>query len=367
MGLKGTGAADRFGPTRLIRRSPSSDNTMLRAIGTASSRVCLELSDLELHGAGRPAMLADFQVGNTVELHRVRFSGASATGVRMRNIYNSSGSHLRFVACGNGSGQPAVVFDGVSGAAGGSDTVQWHTLQFEGNSGTDLKLTGNATNDASTVSTALQFANIKMEGGAAPGCPYIDLDYSQGCFFSNVHIGVHGGRNAVPLRKNHPFGGTRADKFVNLHIDNVGSDTFPYGIEHSKGALQLENITVLGASTAAIKVNSTVGANELQLGNLLTNGSRSIIDSRTSPPTVASAATVTPPRYGIVKVTGGTTITQVDAHEAGYTMTLVFAGALTVTNGGNLRLAGNFTTSADDTLTLVSDGTNWYEVARSVN
>jgi hypothetical protein len=52
---------------------------------------------------------------------------------------------------------------------------------------------------------------------------------------------------------------------------------------------------------------------------------------------------------------------------AGANVTLVFADALTVTDGSNLRLNGNFTTSADDTLTLVCDGTNWYEVARSAN
>jgi hypothetical protein len=51
----------------------------------------------------------------------------------------------------------------------------------------------------------------------------------------------------------------------------------------------------------------------------------------------------------------------------GQMVTLVFAGALTFTDGSNLKLAGNFGTSADDTITLVCDGTNWYEVTRSAN
>jgi hypothetical protein len=46
---------------------------------------------------------------------------------------------------------------------------------------------------------------------------------------------------------------------------------------------------------------------------------------------------------------------------------LQFADVLTVTDGSNLVLAGNFVTSLDDTLTLYCDGTNWREMARSVN
>lgn len=67
-------------------------------------------------------------------------------------------------------------------------------------------------------------------------------------------------------------------------------------------------------------------------------------------------------------VTGNTTITSLTGNNwAGRVITLIFTSALTVTDGGNLVLAGNFVTTADDTLTLIGDGTNWNEVARSVN
>ena len=46
---------------------------------------------------------------------------------------------------------------------------------------------------------------------------------------------------------------------------------------------------------------------------------------------------------------------------------LVATAAVTVNDGGNLKLAGNFTMQSDDVLTLVSDGTNWFEVSRSDN
>jgi hypothetical protein len=48
-------------------------------------------------------------------------------------------------------------------------------------------------------------------------------------------------------------------------------------------------------------------------------------------------------------------------------VTLKFSGACSVTDGGNLKLRGSFTSAADDTLTLWCDGTNWYEISRSTD
>jgi len=68
-------------------------------------------------------------------------------------------------------------------------------------------------------------------------------------------------------------------------------------------------------------------------------------------------------------VTGTTNITSVSGTsvEAGTVITIIFDDALTFTDGSNLKLAGNFVTTADDTITLVYDGSNWYEKSRSVN
>jgi hypothetical protein len=89
------------------------------------------------------------------------------------------------------------------------------------------------------------------------------------------------------------------------------------------------------------------------------------------PPTsinVASATTVTLPNDGdVFHITGTTTITSVTTSWRHRRVTLVFDGILTFTDGSNLKLAGNFVTTADDTITLVCDGTNWYEQSRSVN
>lgn len=93
-----------------------------------------------------------------------------------------------------------------------------------------------------------------------------------------------------------------------------------------------------------------------------------LIQQRSGMSTVASAATIAIPNGAdVVSVTGTTTITSVTAGYAGQRVTLVFAGALTFTDGSNLKLAGNLVTTADDTISLVCDGTIWFETGRSVN
>lgn len=86
---------------------------------------------------------------------------------------------------------------------------------------------------------------------------------------------------------------------------------------------------------------------------------------------LASAAALALPALGsIFLITGTTNITSITnafAPVNGRRITLIFQDALTFTDGSNLKLAGNFVTTADDTITLVSNGANWYEVCRSVN
>jgi hypothetical protein len=83
---------------------------------------------------------------------------------------------------------------------------------------------------------------------------------------------------------------------------------------------------------------------------------------------VASAGAITP-TGNTFHVTGTTNITSITSTGilSGTTITIIFDGVLTFTDGSNLKLAGNFVTTADDTISLRYDGTNWYEIGRSVN
>jgi hypothetical protein len=86
-------------------------------------------------------------------------------------------------------------------------------------------------------------------------------------------------------------------------------------------------------------------------------------------PSVASTTNVTlSTAQDVFFITGTVNIASIlpNGH-SGHRVTLIFLDVLTVTDASNLLLAGNFTTTAYDTLTLVCDGANWFETSRSVN
>jgi hypothetical protein len=83
---------------------------------------------------------------------------------------------------------------------------------------------------------------------------------------------------------------------------------------------------------------------------------------------LVAAAALPAPTARVCEVTGNTNITSIVTNGvAGQRVTLIFRGTPTFTDGGNLKLSANLVATADDTITLVSDGTAWYETARSVN
>jgi hypothetical protein len=84
---------------------------------------------------------------------------------------------------------------------------------------------------------------------------------------------------------------------------------------------------------------------------------------------VASATALPAVTGTYFHVTGTTTVTSMTTTGAvaGQIYTLRFDDILTFTKGNNMKLASTMTTSADDTISLLFDGTNFIEVARSVN
>jgi hypothetical protein len=85
-------------------------------------------------------------------------------------------------------------------------------------------------------------------------------------------------------------------------------------------------------------------------------------------PALASATALPTATDRLHHVTGTTTITSWTTTNigAGTVVTLIFDGVLTFTDGNNLKLAGDFTTTTDDTITLIYDGSAWFELCRTV-
>jgi hypothetical protein len=121
-------------------------------------------------------------------------------------------------------------------------------------------------------------------------------------------------------------------------------------------AINLLNAGIGSDNIAALAVNGS----HLNLGAYIFKESKGA--------DVASATTTTLGNDGnFFDITGTTTITSIASKAAGTVVRLQFDGILTLTDGSNLKLAGNFVTAAESTITLVSDGSNWYELSRSPN
>lgn len=83
--------------------------------------------------------------------------------------------------------------------------------------------------------------------------------------------------------------------------------------------------------------------------------------------TFASTGTLEIHMGPIAKITGAAEVKKIAATYPGHRITLIITATAKVVDGENLKLSANGPITADDTLELVCDGTNWYETGRSVN
>jgi hypothetical protein len=140
------------------------------------------------------------------------------------------------------------------------------------------------------------------------------------------------------------------------------------GVETGKGPIFIDG----NRCQKALSVTAAEIANgEIELGTNVF-GADDVRWGQQHVPTVASATAMAIGEGApVMHVSGTTTITSIPTANAtawvGRTITLIFDGVLTFTDGSNLVLAGNFVTTAGDTITLTFDGTGWHEIARSVN
>lgn len=152
-------------------------------------------------------------------------------------------------------------------------------------------------------------------------------------------------------------------------VNGLGTIASTEQITNTKLQNLVNNATVSGIVNAEISASAAIAASKLDLSTVAQavqmSGKRFGLAQGAA---VASATTVTLGADGnVFHITGTTTITGITALSAPALVVLIFDGVLTLTDGSNLKLAGNFVTTADDTITLWCDGTNYYELCRSVN
>lgn len=133
------------------------------------------------------------------------------------------------------------------------------------------------------------------------------------------------------------------------------------------GAHSIRNVSSDPSATAPSVGLIVWGANgSCDVRNVYSPGT---IHSGATPmfPSVASATSIAIPRdCDAVNVTGTTAITAMTGGTIGKPVTLIFAAAATLThNGSSIKLNGgvNFVASADDSITVLWDGSGWRQVA----
>lgn len=261
------------------------------------------------------------------------------TGMKGLNIAN--GQWIRF---NNLSIESGTTEDAVTVSAGKSITLtNSHLLGLRGahiSGGKSVSLIGGEI-------IQCQQGGVRISGGTFIRVSDMEIsDISEATNNTWRGIQVDGGMVDFTITNN----------VIGNHI--LGTSTPQYGILLSAGATN--RFVITGNRFTNFSIDS--------ISNGATGTSQVVANNAPEQiQTIASAATLTLPGGPLVFVSGTTNVTGMTAGQAGRVITLKFTGALTFTDGSNLVLNGNFVTTADDTITLVSDGGNWIEIARSTN
>lgn len=202
---------------------------------------------------------------------------------------------------------------------------------------------------------------LTLRGHASQSVPLFTLENSGGT--DGLTITLDGNNSPTYVA---PMTHIFSDGNVYFQVQgNTFSSTAPAGQFRTVVATKVGLEVKLAGSQAAnaFQITSSAGAD----GDLF-NVSATGFQKGGGGANVASASAIAP-TGNVFHVTGTTNITSITSTGiiAGTRITIIFDDILTFTDGNNLKLAGNFVTSADDTISLVFDGTNFYEVGRSVN
>ena len=135
----------------------------------------------------------------------------------------------------------------------------------------------------------------------------------------------------------------------------------------TKGSVPADAWNITTTTTGRI----IIGDNNYQQGDTplrVNNANTSITYKAGRYELLASTAALTiDDETSYADITGTTNITSITATWRGHQMFMEFNDILDVVDGSNLKLNGDFTTTSDASMTLMCDGTNWFEQSRSPN
>lgn len=240
------------------------------------------------------------------------------------------------------------------------------------NSATLIACRGDLNSIASSICYRIEgtTAECRLIGCMAAGCDFASVyqnsaagyaNVYDGCNFwtcaNNGHIVIDGGNARI-------VNNTFRDAPNGIVINNA---TSVVSINENIFQQIASRIFSVGLANPTVFIGPNNNLSAQAVGFPIMGGAGSV-----SPQVVASAAAMNIPGTGdVFSVTGTVGITTMLSGFAGRRVTLIFAAVLTVThsigaNGFALNAGGNFVTGANSTLTVVFNGTQWFEVGRKV-
>lgn len=266
----------------------------------------------------------------------------------------------------------SVFIDGGSGSFNGTDfkttagqNFDLHAMYTESTTGKALDLTG-------ADATKFTIIGGMLGNGASTPNAHTMVSHSGGKLSM---IGVNIGGQVVFVQGNaNSFIGMEGCTIIDLnntYTSIANPDLMAPGFRLTLNAGGLGTFKSIGNTQCNGDFNTIVGQFPSGTGYIAagaTGQGIAVMYDNHRGSAVASATAIIPvgPTF---HVTGTTSITSITGTglPPGSVITLIFDDVLTFTDGSNLVLAGNFVTTAGDSITLRWDGTNFYEMSRSVN
>lgn len=336
---------------------------------------------------GGADMNTGFALGNgtnlVTDIHMYDVIGTASTTADMANAWldvDNNVDSLNMTDCLFYQGTVGIVL-GTSSAAGVSSNHKLTNVVVDSMSSYGINCVEASRLDLTAC--AVQSSGSATEAG---------LNIAGGCYAVTMTGGIVQGSDTTGIAIQSGSLDTTINGVV-VANNNTTDTASVYGIQASAGATDWAVLNcrsgnnLLGATAGHQKrglgINTGASDRFRVIGNdfsdnetsgLLNNatGTDWVIDDNLGviTTTVASAATITLPGEDVVKVSGTADITSITAGAPGRRVTIIFTGtaaATGLTDGSNLKLAGSLAYTPDDTISLVCDGTNWWETGRSVN
>jgi hypothetical protein len=299
-----------------FRRKGSFTGQILRGVGTsggydASGRIRIWLKNIEFNGTNKAGTLVELARVSDSMIEHCRFFSNVGVGLRASEWFNSHIGHTYFHQLGNGRSSPAVLLDSpgpmVSGGAGGN-TIHIIGCEWEGNTGTDLRITSNdaSYSNGQDWTLAVLVTNCKMERNTGD-YPLIDLDrvgdfhmsdsflhLGPGCIAPHLEMKGTAVQPSRPVKiSNTSFSG---NKWTGTAVG--GASGAPYFIDLTTGELLLANVSMNGSPTKAfIHIGPSVPPGSVRLTNVPVSEPSKLLHDERPGSTLNLGSVEVPARY----------------------------------------------------------------------